>query len=68
MSTPIFDQLVAEFAARGKQWETMTTPDRSQPPVFKGARPVVAQLDETMSLRVVKPITVVSLTKRGAAA
>lgn len=68
MSTPIFDQLVAEFAARGKKWETMTTPDRSQPPVFKGFAAPMAQLDETMSFRVVKPITVVSLDKRGTAA
>jgi hypothetical protein len=68
MSTPIFDQLVAEFAARGKHYEDMKKSFLRKPQGIRGVTPTVSQLDETMSFAVVKPIAVVSLNKRGTAA
>ena len=46
MNTPIFDQLVAEFAARGKSYERMTTSYYRQPKGLRGYTPTVSQIDE----------------------
>jgi hypothetical protein len=70
-NTSIFDQLVDEFASRGKHFEDFS---RFSTPAFAwtavNLRKGTAHLDtdETMSLPVVKPIAVMRLGQRGATA
>lgn len=71
MNTPIFDQLVNEFAASGKGFEDISrfsTPAFAWTAVDLTKRTAHLEVDETMSFTVVKPIAVMRLGQRDATA